>query len=407
MSDLTTYTVCFSGTACTRDEGEVTRPDSDTRIYSAKTGYIPVRIHKEISGALNATSPSVSVRGVGENDWAQPRDNSEPLRFNGPLDAPSDLLKYVKNYSGGNQKSRASQIDGWAATALALHGANLAAASGAQQYNFIGHSRGAVECIIAAWFIYAYGPKNIPINMFVIDPVPGPGTWYGILTQLPPNVSHYVGVYAWDQCVQPADKPYMALVPRPNGPMTGQSPDISLGGSWWEWWQDSWKVLADNSQLADPLAPSSAAQPVGYELYACRGRHSTVAGNTTEDGLYSPDAVSDIVAPVPELIYKMARGYLTKWGTNFAVKSGVEEDTLSLRKRINTDHAAFDAMGGGATRTSALPDRPYVRRVSSISGVNPFNSYYMDDVVGDPPYKMAYPVTSERKNAGWVKWKFL
>lgn len=102
---LSTYTVCFTGTACTRDEGEETRPESDKRIYCDDTGYIPVRIHKEISGTLGATNPSVTIRGVGENDWHQPRDNSEPLRFDGPLNAPDDLLSYVRSYSGGNQLS--------------------------------------------------------------------------------------------------------------------------------------------------------------------------------------------------------------------------------------------------------------------------------------------------------------
>src|SRR5690349_12772315 len=77
------YTVCFSGTACKRDEGEETRPESDRRIYCNDTGYIPVRIHKEISGILKAEDPSLFcsaiVRGPGENDWSQPRNDSEPL----------------------------------------------------------------------------------------------------------------------------------------------------------------------------------------------------------------------------------------------------------------------------------------------------------------------------------------
>jgi hypothetical protein len=394
MSSLT-YTVCFSGTACTRDEGEETRPESDKRIYCNDTGYIPVRIHKEITGALRGTAPSVIVRGVGENDWCQPRNNSEPLIFNAPLKAPNDLLRYIETYSGGNQLSQAAQISGWAATALALHGANLAAASGARQYNFIGHSRGAVECIMTAWFLYAYGPRDIPVNIFAIDPVPGPGEWYGILTQLPPNVSNYVGVYAWDHL----DQGYIALVPRPNGRMTRQSDNPKLGGTW--------DTLADNYQLADPLKPDNSPQPTGYELYACRGRHGTVAGITTADGAYDPAKASTSVAPVPKLVYKVARGYLTKWETIFRTRCAVQESAIQLRKNIHTDHSKFDAMGGGETRTSIKPLRPFVRRVSSISGRLPWNTYYFDDVVGDPPYKLAYPVTIERKDTGWVKWKFL
>lgn len=402
------FTVCFSGTACTRDEGEVSRPQSDKNIYCPDTGYIPVRIHKEISGSLQAVTPSISVRGVGENDWAVPRNDSEPLVFDGPLDADSSLLSYVKSYSGGNQYSYATQIDGWSAPALALHAANIACKSGKQQFNFIGHSRGAVECIMAAWFIYAYGSeqlKKIPINIFAIDPVPGTGQWYSMLTQLPPNVVNYVGVYAWDMCVQPVDKPFMALVPRPNGLMTGKDNTAKIYNSilWW----DRWKYIADDAQLTDPLEKGDYPQPQGYSLYTIRGRHSTVAGNYTADAKYDPANVSAAVAPVPELIYKMARGYLTQWGTVFPTASTVAEDVVPLRQAINTDHRDFDAMGGGETRTSSLPYRPYVRRVSSIYGINPANSYYMDNVVGNPPYSMAYPVTNERTDAGWVKWTFL
>jgi len=406
-SNPTAFTVCFSGTGCTRDEGEVSRSVSDKDIYCSETGYIPIRIHKEISGDLKATMPSVSIRGVGENDWAVPRDNSEPLQFNGPLKADADLLSYVKSYSGGDQYSQVTQFDGWSAPALALHAANLAAASGKQQYNFIGHSRGAVECIMAAWFIFMYGSdqvKNIPINIFAIDPVPGKGQWYSLLTQLPPNVVNYVGIYAWDMCIQPLDSPFMAVVPRPNGLMMGQPNTFTPNDSWiWT----GWKYLADKAQRQDPLAAGNTPQPTGYELYACRGRHSTVAGNATADGKYVAANVSDNVAPVPELVYKMARAYLTQWGTVFPARSAVDERVLSLRRRINTNHREFDAMGGGETRTSALTLRPYVRRISSIYGINPANSYYMDNVVGDPPYKMDYPVTSERTDAAWVNWKFL
>ncbi|MES2780747.1 MAG: Tat pathway signal protein [Bacteroidota bacterium] len=408
VENPTVYTVCFTGTGCTRDEGEVTRPDSNKNIYCPKTGYIPVRIHKEISGSLTAVTPSVTIRGAGENDWAVPRNNSEPLQLNGPLNANSYLLDDAKKYSGGDQYSTKAQMDGLSGAALALHAANLAASSGKQQYNFIGHSRGGMECIMAAWFIFLYGPdnvKNIPINIFAIDPVPGPGEWYGIFTQLPPNVVNYVGVYAWDMCKQPLDKPYMALVPRPNGPMTGKGNSFTPYVAYFPW--NQWKSEADNSQLTDPLEKGTAPQPQKYELYACRGRHSTVAGNSTSDSGYVAANVSETVAPVPELIYKMARGYLTKWGTVFPTSSAVQDRVLDLRQRINTIHREFDTMGGGETRTSALTLRPYVRRVSSISGSNPFGSYYWDNAAGDPPYKMAYPVTSERTDTGWVKWKFL
>jgi len=398
----TSFTICLAGTACTRDEGERSRDKSDRRIYCPETGYIPVRIHLELSGALDAARPSITVRGVGENDWAEPRDSSEPLMLNGPLDAPQALRNYARKYSGGDQRSVPSSAVGWAATALALHTANLALASGSRNINLIGHSRGAVEAIMAAWFIYAYGSRDISINIFAIDPVPGTGEWYGILTQLAPNVRNFAGVYSWDMGIQPFDKPFMAVIPRPNQAMLGLSDgaeDIALGSSW--------DTLADNYQQADPLQAGDALQPQGYQLFACRGRHSTVAGNSTTNSGYKPEDVDDSVAPVPKLVYKLARACLTQWGATFLDYSAVGDSVPDLRRRIHTDPAPFDAMGGGATRTSNQPYRPYVRRLSSISGRNPFNSYYMDNLVGDPPYRLAYPVTSERNNTGRVAWTFL
>jgi hypothetical protein len=391
------FTVCFSGTSCTRDEGEASRDGSDKRIYGTETGYIPVRIHREISGDLHAKTLSVTVRGVGENDWSQPRNSSEPLVLDGPLRVPADLLSETRKYSGGDQRSSLSGVSGWDAAALALHGANLAAASGAEAYNLIGHSRGAVECVMAAWFLYAYGPQQVPVRIVAIDPVPGPGNWYGILTQLPPNVVDYVGVTAWDHL----DSGFNGLVPRPNAKMSGTTTPLRLG--------DGWADLADNYQLADPLAPAKngAAQPAGYRLFACRGRHSTVAGNATSDGKYDPAKVSASAARVGQLVYRLARGYLTNWGTTFATKSAVDVGALQLRQQINLDHASFDTMGGGPLRDSVQPGRPYVRQVSSISGRLPWNTYYLEDVVGDPPYRQPYPVTAARVGGGWVHWTFL
>lgn len=416
---MTTYTVSFCGTGCSRDEGEVTRKwerrdwqfwmneerlKSDKAIYSPNTGYIPVRLHKEICGDLKTLKPSATVRGVGENDWFDQGHSSDELLIDGPLNATKDLIGYVKSYRKDNQRSVPAQMTGWAATALALHGANLAVDSKAKTINFVGHSRGAVQSIMAAWFIYAYGSeemKNTPINIFAIDPVPGPGEWYGILTQLPPNVASYVGVYSWDHL----DKGFSALVPKPNGQMTGQLAKGKLGGT--GVLGTSWKTLADKCQMDDPLQPGVNAQPQSYELYACRGKHSTVAGSITSDGQYDPTKAHPSISPVPELVYKLARGYLTKWGTKFISPSAVPESVTSLRRKIHMDHAKFDAMGCGETRTSRLPARPYVRQVSSISGRNTWNTYYLDDVAGDPPYKLAFPVTFERSGEGWINWTFL
>ncbi|WP_171027315.1 twin-arginine translocation signal domain-containing protein [Photobacterium damselae] len=405
--DTNTVTLSFCGTSCTRDEGEVSRSDSNKDIYLPSTGYIPVRLMKELGGL------GVSVRGVGQNDWAM-NGTSEKLHVAGPLKASPKLLSYIQSYISGDQYSLIEAARGSSMPALALHGANIAAASKAETINMIGHSRGACEAIMAAWFLYAYGDeavRNTPVNIFAIEPVPGPGEWYGLLTQLPPNVVNYVGIYAWDMCGSKTDHAFQAVVPRPNGRMRGENNDIELHNQSWRNWfkgQSDWSVMADDAQQKDPLAPDDTApQPQGYELYVCRGRHSTMAGNTTADAQYDPAKDSTNVAPAPELIYKVARGYLTQWGSQFKVPCAVKEDVLELRQHIHRFHREFDMMGGGYIRTSSLPNRPYVRRVSSIYGYNPLNNYYLEDVVGMPPYKLSYPLTSERQGKGWVDWKFL
>ncbi|WP_305368706.1 Tat pathway signal protein [Photobacterium leiognathi] len=407
--NTSTITVSFCGTSCSRDEGEVSRKDSDKNIYLPSTGYIPVRIIKELNGF------GKSVRGCGENDWATSQ-TSEPLLINGPLVIPKSLKSDISDYINGDQHSLIEAAKGHSMPALALHGANISAASKAETINFIGHSRGACEAIIAAWFLYAYGDekvRNTPINIFAIDPVPGFGAWYGLLTQLPPNVANYVGVYAWDMSnnINSIDHAFQAVVPRPNGRMRGEDNEIHIHDqSWFNWLkrEPSWSVMANEAQQKDPLAPDdNYPQPQGYELYACRGRHGTVAGNTTADGGYDAKNLNSNVAAVPELIYKMARGYLTQWGSQFSTPCAVETDVLALRQHIHMFHREFDLMGGGETRTSKLTGRPYVRRISSIHGYRPSNTYYMEDVVGNPPYKLSYPVTTERQGKGWVNWKFL
>ncbi|MGE6761615.1 Tat pathway signal protein [Corallococcus interemptor] len=414
----TAYTVCFCGTACARDEGEKTRKwdpkligsllgseqklVSDKGIFDRDTGYIPVRIHQDISGTLLGTDLSETVRGVGENDWHHQMDSCDPL-LTQPLLAPKELLDYVASYSQGNQRQLYSQASGWSMVALALHGANLAARSGATRINLLGHSRGGVAAIMAAWFLYAYGSSEVrkmPVSIFAIDPVPGTGEWYGIQTQLAPNVHNYVGIYAWDHL----DEGFAAVIPRPNGRMTLDRAqmaieDRGLGTHWWS--------LADNRQLADPLVANTLRQPMGYHLYACRGRHGTVAGIATRDGRYDPNTVSADVGAVPRLVYKLARAYLTQWETVFRTRCRVREDAGELRRRIHTAHTHFDTMGGGEMRTAVRTGRPAVRRVSSISGRLGWNRYYLEDVVGTPPYDLAYPCTIEQQHGGWVKWKFL
>ena len=121
-------------------------------------------------------------------------------------------------------------------------------------------------------------------------------------------------------------------------------------------------------EQADPLdgaQPSGVVgQPNNYHLYVSRGKHGTVAGNTTHNGLYNPDHRSEDANSVPRLIYKLSRAYLTQWGTVFAKRCRVQnENAKQLRARIHTKHGDYDSMAaGGEFRTSMLPTRQNVRR---------------------------------------------
>ncbi|WP_345829023.1 hypothetical protein AAGR22_18945 [Erwinia sp. HDF1-3R] len=400
------FTLSFSGTACTRDEGEVSRLKSDKRIYSERSGYIPVRVFREINGVLTESDNAVSVRGSGENDWAIPCDKSEDLLVSGPLKIPDSLSNYVKKYASGNQFSEAEQAEGKDISALALHGANKAVASGAKVVNMIGHSRGAVAALMAAWFIYSYGNKDIQVNIFAIEPVPGPGNWWSTFTTLSPNVKHYAAIYAWDESIElSSDYLFTPVVPYPNEKMM-EKKSCKASNSLWPF-SNEWKNLGDKVLTPDPLGRSTSPQPVHYDLYVCRGRHSTVSGNITTDSEYDPSKNSSKVANVGDLIYLMARTYLSHWGTIFSEPCAVTNTAKELRKAIVKYHDLFDVMGGGIYRTSRIYFRPYVRRIASGSGILSWNKLYMEDVVGDPPYEQYYPVTQERSGCSWVNWYFL
>jgi hypothetical protein len=103
----------------------------------------------------------------------------------------------------------------------------------------------------------------------------------------------------------------------------------------------------------------------------------------------------------------MARAYLSSWGTRFVKPYGVDETARRLRKRIHTEHLELDGMSGGPHRTSQLPVRTTVRRVSSSHGRNSLDNQCLEDVVGDPPFTLNYPCTNTRNRQGKAKWRFL
>jgi hypothetical protein len=383
------YTVCFSGTCNRRDQGEA----SDKNDYCSDTGYIPVRLHTEISGALRQFGSSVTIRGVAEDDWEN-TPKRDALKLDGPLKPHQTLIDHTLQHpatdKGALQPDSVSGLTGRSDATLALHAANLALGSGRKAFNFIGHSRGAVECVLAAWFIYLYGSKTereYPINIFAIDPVPGPGNWYSLLTQLPPNVKHYVGIYAWDATADDMWA-FTALVPRPNvqmiDPADAFKPDFP---------SIDWMDVAKNFQLDDPVAAASKAgkaQPAKYELYVCRGNHSVIAG--------ASKGANAACADISRLVYKMARRYLEQWGTQFTARSRVADTEDALRLRIVQNAAVFDGLGIGKIKTTP-------RCISSTYGRNPLAYLRLSQATGAPPTAKGYRA-DPTATSGWVSWIF-
>jgi hypothetical protein len=79
--------------------------------------------------------------------------------------------------------------------------------------NLIGWSRGAVTCLMIANAIAEdEALKNIPVNIFAVDPVPGGlnQQFYKSMTSLPGCVKNYFGVYARDE----VSRNFSAVLPK-------------------------------------------------------------------------------------------------------------------------------------------------------------------------------------------------
>lgn len=340
-----------------------------------------------------------------------------------------------------NPESRTELLGGWGMMALALHGANLAAAAIKRKNNkatkivFIGHSRGGCQCMAAANLLYWYGDdeiKAISVHIFAIDPVPGTGEWYQSFTQLTPNVKKYVGIYAFDHM----DPGFSVCVPRPTKAMyaggTEPTPlpekitqeifaevfpddihDEELREDWFD--KEFFTKVGRNYQTPDPLRPDTSLDALqDYDLYICRGKHGTVTGNTTLDSKQDPDKADlDDVGAVPKLVYLMARAYLAEWGVQFATTIPlVTESVATLRAKIESQGATtkFDKMGGGTNRNPRTRFYRFMVRLAASDN----SKLYLEDVIGAVPKgqgqsKLPYPVTNcqDVSAAGWAKWKFL
>lgn len=147
------------------------------------------------------------------------------------------------------------------------------------QVNLVGWSRGGITCHMLANAMLADPQlKDIPVNIFAIDPVPGPLNFQPEKVSLGKNVKEYVGFYARDE----RSKGFTCVIPT---------------------------VAADTKMHIFPIS----------------GRHATLVGNASIDGsegenaLYAPGIV----------VRHFAEVCLTRWGCDLANKLALTDTQIT------------------------------------------------------------------------------
>lgn len=147
------------------------------------------------------------------------------------------------------------------------------------QVNLVGWSRGGITCHMLANAMLADSElKDIPVNIFAIDPVPGPLNFQPEKVTLGKNVKEYVGFYAKDE----RSKGFTCVIPT---------------------------VAADTKMHIFPIS----------------GRHATLVGNASIDGSEGENALY-----APGLVVRhFAEVCLTRWGCDLANKLALTDAQIT------------------------------------------------------------------------------
>lgn len=245
--------------------------------------------------------------------------------------------------------------------------------------NLIGHSRGGVAAIMCAHeleYLFPYATLNI----FAIDPVPGPFTLSIEMVKLAGTVKNYVGVYAVDE----TSNGFNGVVP------------------WCKY----------NGSYIDPLELTEADDRhhvPNYHLIYAPGRHGTVAGNRTKDGDADLTSHTSQAGMVGRIVDHLARACLRNWGTN--VPAAPNSPSLAQLKRAMTDNAALYR----DMRNTNYPTGPILthwreRGITSAAGSDPEDWHYLEDAIGAEPLvarvsRIPNFLRSSRPDPGRVLWQ--
>ncbi|WP_027611212.1 hypothetical protein [Pseudomonas sp. URIL14HWK12:I6] len=160
------------------------------------------------------------------------------------------------------------------------------------QVNLVGWSRGGISCHMLANAMFKDSLlKNIPVNIFALDPVPGIGNFQEERVKLAGNVKEYVAFYARDE----RSKGFSCVIPQ----------------------------TATGTKTC---------------IYPMAGRHATMAGNATSSG-GAPTGASDLKAlsEPGRIVRHLAETCLKRWG-------------VQLQKTLNLTQADLENLTNGIVR---------------------------------------------------------
>lgn len=161
-----------------------------------------------------------------------------------------------------------------------------------KQVNLVGWSRGGVSCHMLANALLANpATRQIPVNIFAVDPVPGPLNYQLEKVCLGKNVKQYVAFYSRDE----RSKGFSCIIPK-----TDASTKVSIF----------------------PMA----------------GRHATLVGNASLTGASGPGDLNE----VGQMVRHYAEVCLTRWGTMLGKKLNLSPKDISrLHQGIVMHDPAF------------------------------------------------------------------
>lgn len=165
------------------------------------------------------------------------------------------------------------------------------------QVNLVGWSRGGISCHMLANAMAADPElKDVPVNIFAIDPVPGVGNVQTHRVKLAGNVREYVGFYSRDE----RSKGFACVIP-----------------------------------ATEPGTQTS--------VYPMPGRHATLVGNASADGAGS----GKVLAEPGMIVRHFAEVCLKRWGVQLGECLNLSDsDLMAHHKSISANDEQYRAMRG-------------------------------------------------------------